>query len=151
MNEIIYEIQSKIKSKIFLDYDMGKSTWFRTGGKARGYVIANSLKDQDCENANYCSVDIKYLENHLNKNLYTNFKEWRNIKNGVYRSPLVVYEFLSAHKNDFELFLVKYRGRYNHLYALKKNSTISKNDFINALNLSFSEKGKLSYLEMIQM
>ncbi|MCH2535236.1 MAG: hypothetical protein MK008_12400 [Bdellovibrionales bacterium] len=113
--------------------------------------VANSLKDQGCENANYCSIDINYLENHLNKNLYTNFKEWRNIKNGVYRSPLVVYEFLSAHKNDFELFLVKYRGRYNHLYAFKKNSTISKNDFINALNLSFSEKGKLSYLEMIQM
>ena len=29
MNDIIYEIQSKIKSKILFNYDMGKSTWFR--------------------------------------------------------------------------------------------------------------------------
>ena len=45
MNEIIYEVQSKIKSSIFLDFDMGKSTWFRVGGKARGYVVVNSIKD----------------------------------------------------------------------------------------------------------
>jgi len=45
MNDIIHEIQSKIRSKILLDYDMGKSTWFRVGGKAKGYVIVNSIKD----------------------------------------------------------------------------------------------------------
>jgi len=45
MSNIIYEIQSKIKSKILFDYDMGKSTWFRTGGKAQGYVTVNNLKD----------------------------------------------------------------------------------------------------------
>jgi len=45
MSDIIYEIQSKIKSKILFDYDMGKSTWFRTGGKAQGYVTVNNLKD----------------------------------------------------------------------------------------------------------
>ena len=45
MNDIIYEIQSKIKSKILLNYDMGKSTWFRAGGKAKGYVTINNLKD----------------------------------------------------------------------------------------------------------
>lgn len=45
MIDIISEIQSKIKSNIFLDFDMGKSTWFRVGGKSRGYVIVNSLKD----------------------------------------------------------------------------------------------------------
>ena len=45
MSDIIYEIQSKIKSKILFDYDMGKSTWFRAGGNAQGYVTVNNLKD----------------------------------------------------------------------------------------------------------
>ena len=45
MNDLISEIQSKIKSKILLDYDMAKSTWFRTGGKALGYVTVNNIKD----------------------------------------------------------------------------------------------------------
>ena len=45
MNDIIYEIQSKIKSKILLNYEMRKSTWFRTGGKALGFVTVNNLKD----------------------------------------------------------------------------------------------------------
>ena len=45
MNDIISEVQSKIKSSIFLDFDMGKSTWFRVGGKAKGYVVVNSIRD----------------------------------------------------------------------------------------------------------
>ena len=45
MNELIRKIQSKISSNILLDYDMGKSTWFRAGGKAKGYVIINSIND----------------------------------------------------------------------------------------------------------
>ena len=45
MNDIFNEIQSNIKDKILFDYDMGKSTWFRTGGKAKGYVVINNLED----------------------------------------------------------------------------------------------------------
>ena len=45
MHSLINKIQSKIKSNILLDYDMRKSTWFRTGGKALGYVIVNSVSD----------------------------------------------------------------------------------------------------------
>ena len=45
MSNIIHEIQSKIKGKILFDYDMGNSTWFRTGGKAKGFVIINSFND----------------------------------------------------------------------------------------------------------
>lgn len=45
MNDIINELQAKIKSRIFLDFDMGNSTWFRVGGKAKGYVVVNSVKD----------------------------------------------------------------------------------------------------------
>ena len=43
MHSLINKIQSKIKSNIFLDYDMRKSTWFRAGGNALGYVIVNSI------------------------------------------------------------------------------------------------------------
>ena len=45
MHSLINKIQSKIKSNIFLDYDMSKSTWFRAGGNALGYVIVNSISD----------------------------------------------------------------------------------------------------------
>ena len=45
MHKLIKKIQSKIKSNIFLDYDMRKSTWFRAGGNALGYVIVNNISD----------------------------------------------------------------------------------------------------------
>ena len=45
MHSLINKIQSKIKSNISLDYDMSKSTWFRAGGNALGYVIVNSISD----------------------------------------------------------------------------------------------------------
>ncbi len=45
MNDIFLEIQSNIKDKILFDYDMGNTTWFRTGGKAKGFVVINNLKD----------------------------------------------------------------------------------------------------------
>ncbi|MDC0217352.1 UDP-N-acetylmuramate dehydrogenase [Pelagibacteraceae bacterium] len=45
MHSLINKIQSKIKSNIFLDYDMRKSTWFRAGGNALGYVIVNNIYD----------------------------------------------------------------------------------------------------------
>ena len=45
MHSLIKKIQSKIKSNIFLDYDMKKSTWFRAGGNALGYVIVNNISD----------------------------------------------------------------------------------------------------------
>jgi len=45
MASLINQIQSKIKSNILLDYDMRKSTWFRAGGNALGYVIVNSISD----------------------------------------------------------------------------------------------------------
>ena len=45
MHSVINKIQYNIKSNIFLDYDMRKSTWFRAGGNALGYVIVNSISD----------------------------------------------------------------------------------------------------------
>tara|TARA_Y100001970_G_scaffold279986_1_gene388214 strand:+ start:1784 stop:2677 length:894 start_codon:yes stop_codon:yes gene_type:complete len=45
MNDILYNIQSKIQDKILFDYEIGKLTWFRTGGKAKGFVVVNNIKD----------------------------------------------------------------------------------------------------------
>ncbi len=45
MNDILYDIQLKISDKILFDYDMGNSTWFRAGGKAKGYIVINNLED----------------------------------------------------------------------------------------------------------
>ena len=45
MDDIISEIQSKIKSNIIIDFDMSNSTWFRVGGKATGFVIVHHIKD----------------------------------------------------------------------------------------------------------
>ncbi len=45
MSNILNNIQSKIRSKIIIDYDMKRSTWFRTGGNAKGYTIINDIPD----------------------------------------------------------------------------------------------------------
>jgi len=45
MSDILHKIQSKISSKILIDYDMKRSSWFRAGGKAKGYTIINSIRD----------------------------------------------------------------------------------------------------------
>ena len=45
MDRLINKIQSEIKSNILLNYDMRKSTWFRAGGNALGYVIVNNISD----------------------------------------------------------------------------------------------------------
>ena len=45
MSNIFRKIQSRISSRILIDYEMRKSTWFRAGGNAKGYVIINNVAD----------------------------------------------------------------------------------------------------------
>ena len=45
MIDIVSEIQSKIKSNIILDYNMGNSTWFRVGGNVKGFVTVSNISD----------------------------------------------------------------------------------------------------------
>ena len=45
MSNILRKIQSRISSRILIDYEMRKSTWFRAGGNAKGYVIINNVAD----------------------------------------------------------------------------------------------------------
>lgn len=39
MSNKILELADKLKSKIYLDYNVGKHTWFRTGGNAKVFAI----------------------------------------------------------------------------------------------------------------
>ena len=39
MSNQILELSDKLKSKIYLDYNVGKHTWFRTGGNAKIFII----------------------------------------------------------------------------------------------------------------
>ena len=39
MSYKILELSDKLKSKIYLDYNIGKHTWFRTGGNAKIFII----------------------------------------------------------------------------------------------------------------
>jgi len=39
MSDKILELSDKLKSKIYLDYNVGKHTWFRTGGNAKIFAI----------------------------------------------------------------------------------------------------------------
>ena len=45
MYENINELSKILKSKFFFDYDIGKHTWFRTGGKSKIYCIVDNQKD----------------------------------------------------------------------------------------------------------
>ena len=45
MIDLIKEIQSKIGSRLLINYDTRRSTWFRAGGNAKGYTVLNSLGD----------------------------------------------------------------------------------------------------------
>ena len=39
MSDKILELSDKLKSKIYLDYNIGKHTWFRTGGNSKIFII----------------------------------------------------------------------------------------------------------------
>ncbi len=45
MEKKFFNIFNKLKSQIFLDYNIGKKTWFRTGGNAKIFVEADNAKE----------------------------------------------------------------------------------------------------------
>ena len=45
MKNNLINISHKLKSKFFFDYDIGKLTWFRTGGKAKIYIIVEDIEE----------------------------------------------------------------------------------------------------------
>ena len=45
MIEKLEKLKNKIKSKIFFDYRIGNLTWFKTGGKAKAFIIVDNQKE----------------------------------------------------------------------------------------------------------
>ncbi len=45
MNKDLILIFDKLKSKIYFDYDIGKLTWFRTGGRAEIFIIVDNISE----------------------------------------------------------------------------------------------------------
>ena len=45
MFQKLLELNKKIKSNIFFDYDIGKLTWFRTGGKSKIFIIVENEEE----------------------------------------------------------------------------------------------------------
>jgi len=45
MFQKLLELKKKIKSNIFFDYDIGKLTWFRTGGKSKIFIIVENEEE----------------------------------------------------------------------------------------------------------
>ncbi len=77
-----------------------------------------------------------------------NPRDWLGESDPVNRAPLVVYEFLAQHESDYDIVMVRYYDRYVHLHAVRKNGDITFDDFIAALDESFSGTGQLSYWAM---
>ena len=45
MFDKLLKLNKKIKSKIYFDYDVGKLTWFRTGGKSKVFIIVENEEE----------------------------------------------------------------------------------------------------------
>ena len=45
MKNNFIEIIKKLRSKIYFNYNVGKLTWFRTGGEAKVFIIVGTNSD----------------------------------------------------------------------------------------------------------
>ena len=45
MIEQLNKLKNRIKSKIFFDYEIGQLTWFKSGGKAKAFIIIENQKE----------------------------------------------------------------------------------------------------------
>lgn len=62
-------------------------------------------------------------------------------------APLVVYDYLKK-RNNYRILFVNYFGDYNHMYAVKIDTTNRYSEFIRYLKSSFKEENHKSYFEM---
>ncbi|GAA4410454.1 hypothetical protein GCM10011450_19510 [Advenella faeciporci] len=106
------------------------------------HVVETADYSKVC-NKNYCELSYPEVLNGIKKDT-----DWRVVKYGVTKAPLTVYDYLKDKSDDYQAFSVSYDNSYPHLYFIKKDGNIDIDDFKEALNLSFSEKGVLSYWDM---
>ncbi|OIQ25323.1 hypothetical protein [uncultured Vibrio sp.] len=105
--------------------------------------IAGTINIESLCDVNICEMDIDDITDSI---IYNN--DWRKINNGVFRSPYVVYEYLENNADSYAIYTVKYFNKYRHIYALKSDSKITKEEFVEALKKSFNSDYHLSYLDM---
>lgn len=67
---------------------------------------------------------------------------------GVKRAPLVAFQFLVAHPNEYEMYIVEHRNKLVHFYAVKIHGRIATDEFAYALQKSKEEDSALSYLQI---
>lgn len=63
----------------------------------------------------------------------------------VTQAPLAVYQYLARAPEHWEVVMVKYGGSYSHLYALRKDSSLTETGFYEALEKSFNPRYQLPY------
>ena len=112
MNSNIKNILNKLKSKIYFDYDVGKLTWFRTGGNAKIYALVESQDD----------LEIIFSNNII---LIGNFKYslWDNFDE-LYIEPINIYpnqvrSDLKKYLNNFDSGIVLGRLELNAFKSYK--------------------------------
>lgn len=91
----------------------------------------------------YFSVSIDEVRQKI-----TNPRDWQSESDPVNRAPLVVYEYLAQYESEYDIVMVRYFGRYAHLYAIRKSGAVPFSDFIAALDQSFTGTGQISYWVM---
>lgn len=69
----------------------------------------------------------------------------------VKRAPQIVYDFLKQNGSGYDIVMVEYYNRHEHLFAVRKAGTLSYEAFMNALGRSFAPESRLSYWEMKQL
>lgn len=105
---------------------------------------SGTWKAGGCAHGPYCHVTAQEL-----RKVYIRSRHWRNVAYGVKRAPLAVYAYLDNNKSKFDIFQVNYAGSYEHIYAVRKNGDVTKDEFKTALQKSFSKQKYMSYLELV--
>ncbi len=94
-----------------------------------------------------CLLEMADLEKAV---LYSDIEKYAKSDNRVKQAPLATFEFLLNSRNSYDLVLARYRSKFNHLYAVKKQGIINSGEFVRAIESSFSDSSRRSYLDALQ-
>jgi hypothetical protein len=106
---------------------------------------AGTSPDRLC-NSDYCELSTEQIEKLLHQLLSCNFADSLD---HVKRAPVVVYQYLAQNIGEYRIVFACYHGRDVHMYALRKDSKLSYESFIDTLEISYKRENALSYYQMI--
>jgi hypothetical protein len=78
----------------------------------------------------------------------TSRESWNSTEDVVVRAPLTIFEYIKGAHQNYSVYVVEYGHSYNHVYLLQSDGDISPESFENALKLSHSPEGMLSYWDI---